>query len=99
MATLAEENHALRRAHWQLRQRMLVERQRFAEPLAAAWQDKDAAVEEAAELRARNDELVRRNEELATRLAKAEREVSAWRDTKLVRWTRPLRDAYGRARG
>jgi hypothetical protein len=96
---LAEENHALRQAHWQLRQRMLVERQRLVEPLAEAWQERDAATAEATELRARNEELIRRNEELATRLAHVERELAAWQDTKLVRWTRPLRDAYGKARG
>ena len=78
---------------------MLVERQRLAEPLAQAWQERDAAVEEAAELRERNVELARRNEELAARLAHVERELSAWQNTKLVRWTRPLRDAYGKARG
>jgi len=99
IADLAEENLALRQAHWQQRQRMLVERQRLAEPLAQAWQERDAAVEEAAALRARNADLARRNEELAARLAHVERELSAWQDTKLVRWTRPLRDAYGKARG
>jgi hypothetical protein len=98
-AVLAEENHALRQAHWRLRQRMLVERQRLAEPLAEAWRERDAACDEAAELRARNEELARRNEEQATRLAHVEQELSNWRNTKLVRWTRPLRDAYGKARG
>lgn len=98
-AMLAEENNALRQAHWQLRQRMLVERQRLAEPLAAAWQERDAAKDEAAELRASNAELTRRNEEMAARLAHVEQELRNWRNTKLVRWTRPLRDAYGRARG
>ena len=99
IADLAEENLALRQAHWQQRQRMLVERQRLAEPLAEAWQERDAAVEEAATLRERNVDLARRNEELAARLAHVERELSAWQNTKLVRWTRPLRDAYGKARG
>lgn len=99
MATLAEENHALRQAHWQLRQRMLVERQRLAEPLAEAWQERDAAQTEATSVQARNKELVRRNEELAARLAHVEQELSNWQNTKLVRWTRPLRDAYGKARG
>jgi hypothetical protein len=99
MTVLAEENHALRQAHWHLRQRMLVERQRLVEPLAQAWRERDASVAEAAELRAGNEELTRRNEELAARLAQAEQELRDWRRTKLVRWTRPLRDAYGRARG
>jgi hypothetical protein len=98
-AVLAEENHALRQAHWQLRQRMLVERQRLAEPLAEAWQERNAAVTEAAELRARNEELASQNAALAARLARAEQELANWQDTKLVRWTRPLRDAYGKARG
>jgi hypothetical protein len=78
---------------------MLVERQRLAEPLAEAWQERDAAVAEAVELRAENAELARRNEELAARLAHAEQELVNWRNTKLVRWTRPLREAYGKARG
>ncbi|MCA1655598.1 MAG: hypothetical protein LC635_03945 [Pseudonocardiaceae bacterium] len=98
-ATLVAENHALRQAQWQLRQRMLVERQRLAEPLAQAWQERDAAVDEAAALRRRNLELARRGEELAARLAHVEQELTNWQNTKLVRWTRPLRDAYGRARG
>lgn len=99
VAVLAEENHALRQAHWRLRERMLVERQRLAEPLAATWRERDEALDEAAELRDRNRELTRRNEELAARLAHVERELAAWQNTKLVRWTRPLRDAYGKARG
>jgi hypothetical protein len=99
VAVLADENHALRQAHWRLRERMLVERQRLAEPLAQTWRERDEAVDEAAELRARNRELTRRNEELAARLAHVESELSNWRNTKLVRWTRPLRDAYGKARG
>lgn len=99
VAVLAEENHALRQSHWHLRQRMLVERQRLAEPLAQTWRDRDEAVAEADELRAANVELTRRNEELAARLAHVEGELSNWQNTKLVRWTRPLRDAYGKARG
>ena len=96
---LAEENHALRQAHWQLRRRMLIERQRLAEPLAEVLRERDAAVAEAAGLRDRNRELAGRNEELAARLAHVESELAAWQGTKLVRWTRPLRDAYGKARG
>jgi len=99
IADLADENLALRHAHGQQRQRMLVERQRLAEPLAQAWQERDAAVADAAALREHNVELARRNEELAARLTHVERELSAWQNTKLVRWTRPLRDAYGKARG
>lgn len=99
MAVLAEENHALRLAHWLLRERMLVERQRLVEPLAETWRERDEAVDEAAGLRDRNRELARQNEELAARLAHVESELSAWQGTKLVRWTRPLRDAYGKARG
>jgi regulator of replication initiation timing len=99
MSVLAEENHALRQAHWHLRERMLEERRRLAEPLAEAWQERNAAVDEAAEVRTRNDELARRNDELAVRLAHVEQELENWQNTKLVRWTRPLRDAYGRTRG
>lgn len=99
MTVLVEENHALRQAHWHLRQRMLVERQHLTEPLASAWRERDDAVAEAARLHADNTALTRRNEELAVRLAHAEQELANWRNTKLVRWTRPLRDAYGKARG
>jgi hypothetical protein len=98
-AALAAENHALRQAHWQQRQRVLVERRRLAEPLAVAWQERDAATAAAEELRARNLDLARRNEELAARLAHVEQELANWQNTKLVRWTRPLRDVYGKARG
>jgi hypothetical protein len=98
-ATLVDENHALRAAHWRLRQRMLVERRRLAEPLAQAWQERDAATAAAEELRDSNVALARRNEELAARLAHVEQELANWQNTKLVRWTRPLRDVYGKARG
>jgi hypothetical protein len=99
MSVLTEENHALRQAHWQLRRRMLEERQRLAEPLGQAWGERDAAVAEAALKRTENEALTRHNEELAARLAHVEQELANWRNTKLVRWTRPLRDAYGKARG
>jgi hypothetical protein len=99
VSLLAQENHALRQSHWHLRQRMFVERQRLAEPLADLLLQRDDAVAEAAGLRARNEELARQNEEMAARLRHVESELSAWQNTKLVRWTRPLRDAYGKARG
>lgn len=99
MAALAAENHALRHAHWIQRQRMLVERQQLATPLADAMRERDVATADAAALRAANVELARRNEELAARLAATEGELTAWQHTKLVRWTRPLREAYGKARG
>lgn len=99
VAMLAQENHALRQSHWQLRQRMFVERQRLAEPLAELLRERDDAVTEATDLLHRNGELARRNEELAARLAHVESELTAWQNTKLVRWTRPLRDAYGKSRG
>lgn len=95
---LAEENAALRRAHAQQRQRMLVERQRLAEPLAQAWRERDEALDEAAATLAENRELVAHNDELAARVAHLEGELSAWQNTKLVRWTKPLRQAYGKAR-
>lgn len=99
LAALAEENAALRHAHWTQRQRILVERQRLADPLAQARLERDTATDEASTLRAANRELHRRNDELAARLAACEQELSAWRNTKLVRWTRPLREVYGKARG
>lgn len=96
---LVEENTALRQAHERLRQRMLVERRRLVEPLAQAWRERDAAVDELAELRTHAVALSGRNDELAARLAHAEQELANWQNTKLVRWTRPLRDVYGKARG
>jgi hypothetical protein len=99
VAALAQENNALRQSHWQLRQRMFVERQRLVEPYAELLKQRDEAVAAATALRTANDELTTRNEQLAARLAHVESELSAWQNTKLVRWTRPLRDAYGKARG
>jgi hypothetical protein len=99
MATLVEENNALRQAHWRQRQRVVVERQHLVEPLAEAWQEQDEAVATAETLRESNTALTRRNDELAARLAHVEQELANWRNTKLVRWTKPLRDAYGKARG
>lgn len=96
---LVEENAALRQSHERLRQRLLVERQRLTEPLATAWRERDAAVDELAEQRENCAALARRNDELAARLAHVEQELTNWQNTKLVRWTRPLRDVYGKARG
>jgi hypothetical protein len=96
---LAAENAALRQAHAALRQRMLVERQRLAEPLAQAWRERDDAVAEAAAARAESDAASRHNAELAARVAHLETELTAWQNTKLVRWTKPLRQAYGKTRG
>lgn len=98
-AILAKENAALRHAHWRQHERIVIERQRLAEPLADALHQRDTAVEELAEAKAATEELRRRNEELAARVADCERELGAWQSTKLVRWSRPLRQAYGRVRG
>ncbi|MCG8917582.1 hypothetical protein L6E12_17500 [Actinokineospora sp. PR83] len=106
LSALAGENAAVRTAHWRLRQRMLVERRRVTEPYATALQDladsrattaeRDATI---AAQQAHIAELERANADLVARLAAAERELTAWRDTKLVRWSEPLRRAYGKARG
>ncbi|OLR95561.1 hypothetical protein [Actinokineospora bangkokensis] len=105
-SVLAGENAAVRAAHWQLRQRLLTERRRFAEPYATALRELAETREALAERRATAEaqqghieHLERVNADLAARLAAAERELAAWQGTKLVRWSEPLRRAYGRARG
>lgn len=94
IAGLAAENRALRRAMSRLRERQLVERERLIEPLAPTVTDEEAG--EFARLRARNAELTTRAAQLETRVQECERELRAWQQTKLVRWTRPLRQAYAR---
>ncbi|HWE89689.1 MAG TPA: hypothetical protein VG317_09545 [Pseudonocardiaceae bacterium] len=103
---LAAENAALRAAHDRLRQRMFVERQRLVEPLAQAELGQLAAERETANVRAELARaraelapLAERNRELVERVADLDREVLAWRSTKLVRWTDPVRRAYGKMLG
>jgi len=91
---LAAENRALRHAMWRLRERQLVERERLTEALVPATGGDLTG--ELDRLRARNAELDARAEQLQAKVQECERELLAWQQTKLVRWTRPLRQAYAR---
>ncbi|MBB4675044.1 hypothetical protein [Crossiella cryophila] len=104
---LTAENRALRAANAALRERMFIERQRLVEQLAAGWQDSepDADLEslraELAEERRLHGELAERHRALAAeidRLAADSTELAALRNTKLMRWAQPARDAYGKLR-
>lgn len=97
LEALAAENASLRIAHARLRERMLVERQRLAEPLAEALTQRERAMAEAEILRAENAALLIRAEHAESLAAAAERELEAWRNTKLVRWSTPLREVYAKA--
>jgi cell division protein FtsB len=96
---LSQENEALRRANERLRQRLTVERDKLVEPLAGLWRENADLTGQLAAERAAGAELSRRNEELAAQLADREHQLLAWQNTKLVRWTTPIRRAYGKARG
>lgn len=95
---LAAENAALRVANDRLRERLVVERRRLAEPLVTTLSERDAALSERDAARAEAAEATRREHAALSRLATAERELAAWRNTKLVRWSSPLRDVYGKLR-
>lgn len=88
IAELAAENRALRIAHERLRERMVLERRRLVESLADALDAREAAgvVPEPVD------------QELVARLAASQRELDALRGTKLLRWSAPLRRAYGKLR-
>ncbi|WP_155886045.1 MULTISPECIES: hypothetical protein [Actinoalloteichus] len=95
---LAAENTALREANSRLRQRLLAERGELVEALTAAWRRTREARGETDQVR---DELAAEraaHAAAAAREAELRRELEAWQHTKLVRWTRPLRDAYGKVR-
>lgn len=92
LADVVEENRALRMAIARLRAQSGTERQRLVEALADERRARDEA------LAALADAGPASNPELAARLAEAQRELAAWRNTKLVRWSSPLRGAYGRLR-
>lgn len=104
---LAAENQALRAANAALRERMFIERQRLVEQLVRRW-DADEHAEDLAALRAElaeerrlHAELAERHRALAAeidRLAADSKELAALRNTKLMRWAQPAREAYGRLR-
>jgi hypothetical protein len=93
IADLAAENAALRHAHARLRHRMLHERQILVDKLMAA--DDSEAVER---LRAELEHERQRHREALARAAEDHRELTALRQTKLLRWSQPLRDTYGKIR-
>ncbi|MFC5285471.1 hypothetical protein ACFPM7_00250 [Actinokineospora guangxiensis] len=98
-AELLAENAALRTAHARLRERQLVERARLAEPMADLLAERVRLLAEIELLRAEGV-AHRERAERAEGLAEARAvELDAWQRTKLVRWSRPLRSAYGRTAG
>ncbi len=95
---LAAENTALREANSRLRQRVLLERGELVEALTSAWQETREARGETDQVRAELEAERAAHAAAAAREAELRRELEAWQHTKLVRWTRPLRDAYGKVR-
>jgi hypothetical protein len=93
IADLSAENAALRHAHARLRQRMLHERQILVDRLMAA--DDSEAVER---LRAELAHERHLHREALARAADDHRELNALRQTKLLRWSQPLRETYGKIR-
>ena len=93
LADLAAENAALRHAHARLRHRMLHERQILVDKLLAA--DDSEAVEQ---LRAELAHERHLHREALARAAEDHRELDALRQTKLLRWSQPLRETYGKIR-
>lgn len=93
IADLAAENAALRHAHARQRHRMLHERQILVDKLMAA--DDSEAVER---LRAELEHERHLHREALARAAEDHRELNALRQTKLLRWSQPLRETYGKIR-
>ncbi|WP_143173919.1 coiled-coil domain-containing protein [Streptoalloteichus hindustanus] len=112
MADLAGENHALRTAHRRLRERMLVERQALVDELATTWQEGERVAREADELREQlarlraelaherelHAALAARHRDALEQRAAVESELATLRQTKLLRWSEPLREVYGKIR-
>ena len=92
MADLAAENQALRHAHARLRQRLLRERQILVDQLVAMPDD----TETVAALRAELDHERELHRAALARAAEDHRELNALRQTKLLRWSQPLRTTYGK---
>jgi chromosome segregation ATPase len=85
---------------------MFVERQRLVERVveldrgrSTAERDAAEARAELAEARAELTRLAEHGEVLTAQVAERDRELRAWRNTKLVRWTDPMRRAYGKMLG
>lgn len=94
LAALVEENRALRLAQQRMRDRIVADRHVLAERLLAVR----SGGPELAEERRLHGELARRHQEVLAQLEAERRELAAVRATKLFRWTRLLRAAYGRLR-
>lgn len=96
IALLAAENQALRKAHQQLRARLIAEREAVVEHMLSRSGDvgPDLATE-----RRLHTELAERHRDVLAALAADRAELAAMRSTKLYRWTRLPRVVYGKLRG
>lgn len=94
VAALVEENRALRLAQQRMRDRIVADRHILAERLLEAG----PGGPELAEERRLHGELAERHREVLAQLEAERRELAAMRATKLFRWTRLVRGAYGRLR-
>jgi polysaccharide pyruvyl transferase WcaK-like protein len=88
IAELTRQNELLHRAYRQLRKRQSVERTAFVVRLEQAENERD-------EVHARWREAI---DELTAKYKHDSEELTALRNTKLLRWSDPLRSAYGRIR-
>jgi hypothetical protein len=99
LAALVAENQALRAAQQRMRDRIAADRHLLVERLLAEPERPPAADEpELAEERRLHRELAERHRDVLAALAAERRELEALRSTKLFRWTRLLRAAYGKLR-
>ncbi|WP_132875700.1 hypothetical protein [Tamaricihabitans halophyticus] len=96
-AALAAENAALRAAHDRLRQRLHAERQTLVEQLVESGGGGSRELRAELELeRELHGALADRHNATVAELAECRAELEALRNTKLYRWTTPLRGIYGR---
>ncbi|PSL55408.1 hypothetical protein B0I31_105370 [Saccharothrix carnea] len=101
LAALVEENRALRSAQQRLRERIVADRHVLIERLIAQREqdrERDDDGPELAEERRLHRELAERHREVLAQLDAERRELAAMRATRLFRWTRLLRAAYGKLR-
>ncbi len=99
LAALVAENQALRAAQQRMRDRIAADRHLLVERLLAEPEPTPAKDEpELAEERRLHRELAERHRDVLAALAAERRELAALRNTKLFRWTRLLRTAYGKLR-
>ncbi|MBP2321750.1 regulator of replication initiation timing [Kibdelosporangium banguiense] len=97
-ARLAEENRALRHANARLRERMVVERNRMIDPIADVVTENDKLTKELEAARAQHANMVAQNQILMAQVAERDRELLAWQNIRLIRWTNPIRNAYSKVR-